>query len=361
MNPNERSAQRFFSALVDVCPVASVSHLYLCNQAFNNNHYLISSMINAGFSGTLVAARVSIANSGKLINPELLVQLNDHPSNNEKADNILLELTQGREASRITIEAALTAICDTGRLWIFGNQESGIVSVAKRFSNCKTALYKGHLRLISLNKDSKYQDKPNKKSKKNTPPPLDSEGFCQIEYKNLPIISRPGVFSWQAVDSATMLLLDAHQKLGIDPGPKVLDWGCGSGIISTVLANTWSNSHFTLSDDMWSAVRCAKKTMEINSLEERSQVIAEDGIGRVLANQKFSTIISNPPFHRGVQTDSHATDSFINEGVELLDKKGSFWLVGNRFLNYGRQLAKHLKHVETVAENGAFSVIRGWR
>jgi 16S rRNA (guanine1207-N2)-methyltransferase len=361
MNPNERSSQRFFSALVDVCPVASVSHLYLCNQTLNNNYYLISSMLNAGFQGTLVAARASIANAGRTVNPELSVVLNDHPSNCEKADHILLELNQGREASRMTIQAALDAISDKGRLWIFGNQESGIVSIAKRFSQSKTALYKGHLRLISLGKDSIYQEKTGKKSRKNNTPPMDSEGFCQLEYKNLPIISRPGVFSWQAPDPASLLLLDAMEKLGLDPGPKVLDWGCGSGLLSTVLAKKWSNSHFTLSDDQWGAVRCAKKTMEINKLEERSQVIAEDGIGEVLAQQKFSTIISNPPFHRGVRTDSHTTESFINKAVELLERNGSFWLVGNRFLNYGKQLAQHLKHVETIAENGTFSVIRGWR
>jgi 16S rRNA (guanine1207-N2)-methyltransferase len=361
MNPTERSAQRFFSALVDVCPVASVSHLYLCNQTTNNNHYLISSMLNAGFKGTLVAARASIADGGTNISPELLVLLNDHPSNQEPADHILLELNQGREASRLTIQEALGAISDTGRLWIFGNQESGIVSLAKRFSSSKTALYKGHLRLISLGKDSKYTDKPRKKSKKTNPPPLDSEGFCQIECKNLPIISRPGIFSWQTPDPASLLLLEAMEKLGLDPGPKVLDWGCGSGLLSAVLASKWRDSHFTLSDDQWSAVRCAKKTMEINKLAGRSQVIAEDGIGEVLSQQKFSTIISNPPFHRGVRTDSHATESFINKGVDILERKGSFWLVGNRFLNYDKQLATLLKHVEIIAENGAFCVIRGWR
>ncbi len=85
MNPTERSTQRFFSALVDICPVASVSHLYLCNQTINNNHYLISAMVKAGFTGTLVAARASIANGGLNLNPDLSVLLNDHPSNYEKS------------------------------------------------------------------------------------------------------------------------------------------------------------------------------------------------------------------------------------------------------------------------------------
>jgi hypothetical protein len=145
MNPTERSAQRFFSALVDVCPIALVSHLYLCNQTINNNHYLLNVMVKAGFKGSLIAARASIANSGLMLSSDITVLLNDHPSNSEKADHILLELNQGREASRMTIEAALGAISDKGRVWIFGNQESGIISIAKRFSQSKTALYKGHL------------------------------------------------------------------------------------------------------------------------------------------------------------------------------------------------------------------------
>ncbi|MBF0382763.1 MAG: class I SAM-dependent methyltransferase [Magnetococcales bacterium] len=361
MNPNERSAQRFFSALVDVCPAPLINHVYLCNQSVNNNQFLIHSMVDNGFKGTLVAARASIAKSSRDLNRDLSVVLSDHPSNSEKAEHILLELNQGREAARMTIEAALEAISDSGQVWIFGNQESGIVSIAKRFSSCKTALYKGHLRLISLTKNSKYQEKTGKKRNKKHTPTLDDEGFCQIDYKGLPIISRPGVFSWQEPDPASILLLDAMEKLDIDPGPTVLDWGCGSGLLSAALAQRWPSCHFTLSDDQFSAVRCAKKTMGINRLEQRSLVVAEDGIGPTLEEKKFSTIISNPPFHRGVRTDFQAAELFIKNATAILAKNGSIWLVGNRFLNYEKQLAKVLKHVEVVANNSTFSVIRGWQ
>jgi 16S rRNA (guanine1207-N2)-methyltransferase len=359
MNPTERASQRFFTGLSQVCPVESITHLYLNNLTINQSRSLLDTMLEAGFTGIVVAARASISEQLQTLHPGLAL-LNDHPSNHEPADHILLELNQGREAARATIEEALQAVSKSGRVWIFGSQESGILSIAKRFSECKTALYKGHLRLISLAKISQYQEKPSKK--KPAPlPAFDSEGFCQFTCFDLPITSRPGLFSWKGPDPASLLLLEAMAKLELDPGPKVLDWGCGTGLLSAVLAKRWPKSFFTLSDDQWSAVRCSKRTMAQNQLEERSSVIAEDGIGSVLSQQKFSTIISNPPFHRGVRTDSTAVETFINRGVEVLAKGGSFWLVGNNFLNYSHQLSKQLKHVETVVENSKFSIIRGWR
>ncbi|MBF0358636.1 MAG: class I SAM-dependent methyltransferase [Magnetococcales bacterium] len=359
MNPTERASQRFFAGLSQACPVDSISHIYLNNLIITQSRSLIDVMLEAGFNGTVVAARASIADQLQSIHPDSVL-LNDHPSNHEPADHILLELNQGREAARTTIEDALTAISKGGRVWIFGSQESGILSISKRFSQSKTALYKGHLRLVSLAKTSQYQEKPRKKTAA-TIPVLDSEGFCQFTCRDLPITSRPGLFSWQGADPASLLLLDAMAKLEFDPGPQVLDWGCGTGLLSAVLAKRWPNSFFTLSDDLWSAVRCAKLTMSQNQLAERSRVIAEDGIGPILSQQKFSTIISNPPFHRGVRTDSTAVETFIKKGVEVLEKGGSLWLVGNSFLNYSQQLSKHLQHVETVVENSKFSIIRGRR
>ena len=142
---------------------------------------------------------------------------------------------------------------------------------------------------------------------------------------------------------------------------QVLDWGCGTGLLAALLAKKWPESQFILSDDQWSAVRSAKRTMEQNQLQHRSSVFAEDGIGPHLSQYKFSTILSNPPFHRGVKNDYVAFNAFIEKGVERLQKGGSFWLVGNRFLDHTSHLAKVVKHVETVKENSQYSVIRGWQ
>lgn len=358
MNPNERGNQRFFSALVNVCPVQSISHLHLSNQTLSATYPIAQELVKAGFNGTLVAARSSIADAGRKFLPNCPTLLCDHPSNHEPANHILLELHPGREAAKATIEAAIDAIADNGRVWVFGSKETGIISTAKRFSDCKTQLYKGHLRLISMSKASEYQEKPGKKTTANSSR-IDSEGFCQFSCHGLTISSRPGLFSWREPDPASMLLLEAMAKESLDPGPLVLDWGCGTGLLSAVLADRWPESHFILSDDQFSAVRCAQRTMEQNQLTHRAQIFAEDGVGPNLSQKKFTTILSNPPFHRGVLTDYTAINSFIEKGSQLLEKGGKFWLVGNSFLDHTALLSKHLKKVETITRGNKYTVIRG--
>jgi 16S rRNA G1207 methylase RsmC len=359
MNPNERASQRFFSALSQICPVESLTHLFLSHQTIIPHSSLPGTLIGAGFGGTLVSARASISDGGRAYHPEIAVALSDHPSNNEPADHILMELNPGREAARMAIEAALAAISPQGRVWIFGSKETGILSLAKRFSLCETALYKGHMRMVSLSKESRYQEKTGKKNRQPERLSLDGAGFNRFTCRDLTIISRPGLFSWLEPDPASLLLLSAMEKEEVDPGPLVLDWGCGTGLLSAVLAKQWPQSQFILSDDQWSAVRCAKRTMEINQLQDRSEVVAEDGIGSQLGQYQFSTILSNPPFHRGVRNDTSAFHAFINKGVKQLQKGGSFWLVGNRFLDHTSQLSPLLKKVEKVAENAQYTVIRG--
>ncbi len=357
MNPNERASGRFFSALPQVCPLDSITHVHLTHQTATQHALLANILVAAGFTGTLVAARASIADAGRKIHPDIAVRLSDHPSAGEKAEHILLELGPGRAAMRLVIEAALEAISPTGRVWIFGSKETGIISLAKQLANSATALYKGHLRLISIGKDSRFK----KQKKRKEPTPLDGDGFCRFQCHDATIVSRPGLFSWHEPDPASLMLLEAMARSGIDPGPKVLDWGCGNGLITAVLARRWPESRFILSDDQWSAVRSACLTMNENRLDDRTEVIAEDGIGPELSRQEFSTIVSNPPFHRGVQNDSSIVADFLAKGVELLRRDGSIWLVGNRFLDHAGQLARLVANVETVARDESYSVVRGWR
>ncbi|MBF0453400.1 MAG: methyltransferase [Magnetococcales bacterium] len=360
MNPNERASQRFFSALAQHCPLASVTHLYLTHQEITSTLFLLGTLAEAGFSGALVAARASLAQAGMAVLPQGATVLSDHPSNREPADHILMELNQGREAARVAIEAALQAISATGRVWIFGSKEAGILSIGKRFSHSKTAFYKGHLRLISLTRESRYVEKPGKKTAR-TNLAYDPEGFLTFPCEGLTIASRPGLFSWQEPDPASLLLLSAMAQKGLDPGPLVLDWGCGTGLLSAVLAKRWPDTRFILSDDQINAVHCAQHTMDLNQLSHRCQIIAEDGIGTTLAQNRYTTILSNPPFHRGVRNDHSAVHSFIKQGVDLLEKGGSFWLVGNRFLDHTSALSQVLKQVETIKQTSQYTVIRGWK
>lgn len=358
MMPKLRALHRFFSAVADHCPVGALTHLHLTHLDLATDGSLLSTLDDAGFKGTLVAGRVSQIEVARQMMPEWSIVLDDHPSLGEPIGEILLELTPGREAARWTILAALEALQGNGRVWVFGSKESGIQALAKRFEPCRTELYKGHLRLISLPKESCPTEPADAKGNDDRHTTLDREGFYRFTHRSCPIISRPGLFSWQEPDPASVLLLSAMAEKNEDPGPLVLDWGCGSGLLTAVLAQRWPNSRFILSDDQYSAVRSARRTMAENQLNDRSLVIAENGLGPTLSSQRFSTILSNPPFHRGVNTDYDPFRAFIEKAAGSLTPKGTLWLVGNRFLDHPTQLARWFKQVEIAAQTSHYTVTR---
>ncbi|MBF0628170.1 MAG: class I SAM-dependent methyltransferase [Magnetococcales bacterium] len=351
MLPDSRSIHRFFSGLSEVCPVAQLSHLHLIHWSTEPPSPL-DPLREAGFRGTVVVARASLADAIRHHHPRLTVKLDDHPTTGKPADHILMELPQGREAARLAIANALAALPPEGKLWLFGERESGIRSLSKRYTETETALCKGHLRLHTLLPTS--QTLPDKS--RTAPFKPEADGFAYWNQNGLRIAVKPGIFSWRTMDPATQLLLDTLQTA---PGERVLDWGCGSGVIGATLAHRFPTIRVTLSDDLITATHCARRTIEVNNLQERCEVITEDGIGPELGQKRFDSILTNPPFHRGVRTDHDATMAFLAAAAARLAPGGTLWLVGNRFLDYGTLLREQLGAAEEIDGDEAFTVWRG--
>lgn len=69
-------------------------------------------------------------------------------------------------------------------------------------------------------------------------------------------------------------------------------------------------------------------------------------------------IISNPPFHDGMQTNLDAAQTLIRGAVRHLNSGGELRIVANAFLPYPDVLDETFGFHEVIAQTGRFKVYR---
>lgn len=107
-----------------------------------------------------------------------------------------------------------------------------------------------------------------------------------IDGQDVVIKSLPGVFSHGEFDVGTQLLLKTLPELK----GKVLDFGCGAGVIGATMAMQYPEIALTMCDVSALAVASSKATLEANGL--KGNVIPTDVYSDIDAG--FDFLISNP-------------------------------------------------------------------
>ncbi|XP_039275940.1 ribosomal RNA small subunit methyltransferase C-like [Nilaparvata lugens] len=134
----------------------------------------------------------------------------------------------------------------------------------------------------------------------------DSYQLHDLEVKTL-----PGVFSRDGLDVGSSLLLSTLEK---HMKGKVLDIGCGAGVMASVMAKLSPKVKLTLSDVNAAAVESSRATLAANGIE--GEVIVSNVYSDITG--RFDMIISNPPFHDGLQTSLTAAETLIRGAVKHL-------------------------------------------
>uniref|UniRef100_A0A6V7KMB2 Methyltransferase small domain-containing protein n=1 Tax=Bracon brevicornis TaxID=1563983 RepID=A0A6V7KMB2_9HYME len=163
------------------------------------------------------------------------------------------------------------------------------------------------------------------------------------------VATLPGVFSRYGLDVGSELLLSTfapHMK------GKVLDIASGSGVVVAVLAKQSPKLRLTLSDVNAAALLTSRATLTLNELE--GDVIASDVYSDIAG--RFDLIVSNPPFHDGLQTSMSAADRLIRKAPKHLNIGGQLRIVANAFLPYPALLDATFGNHEVLAETGRFKV-----
>jgi 16S rRNA (guanine1207-N2)-methyltransferase len=169
----------------------------------------------------------------------------------------------------------------------------------------------------------------------------------------LTIASLPGVFSQKKLDIGTALLLENLPK---HMQGKVLDFGCGAGVISCFIGKKFVNTDLSLLDVSALAIASAKKTLLLNGLT--GNVFASNSLSTV--SESYQHIVSNPPFHQGTHTSYQATEDFLRGIKKHLtstrDTKSDITIVANSFLQYLPIMQQHIGKTDTIARKQGFSI-----
>lgn len=88
--------------------------------------------------------------------------------------------------------------------------------------------------------------------------------------------------------------------ISIRSAERVLDLGCGSGIVSLILAYRWPGCHITGLEIQPELVRLARENAALNSFQERIDILQGD-LRRIAENVEagsFDWVVGNPPYRK---------------------------------------------------------------
>ena len=128
-------------------------------------------------------------------------------------------------------------------------------------------------------------------------------------------------FSPKFIDRGTLAMLSLARFNSSD---KVLDLGCGYGVVGILAAKFASPKQVFLTDISKIAIRHARQNAILNGVE--GVHIIWSNAYENLNEAGFNIILSNPPYH----TDFTVAKTFIEKGFNRLLMDGKFYMVTKR-------------------------------
>ena len=144
-----------------------------------------------------------------------------------------------------------------------------------------------------------------------------------IQNKKFEFITDNGVFSKSKVDFGTDLMLNEFLKKnrGLEVGKiKILDIGCGYGVVSVVLKSFYPEISITLSDVNERALELSEENLKKYDINDY-HIIKSDAFEKI--TEKFDVILSNPPIRAG----KDIIFKIYSEAYEHLNENGEFYCV----------------------------------
>ncbi len=155
--------------------------------------------------------------------------------------------------------------------------------------------------------------------------------MIKTNIKNIDLVfkSTDKLFSPNYIDPGTLAMLSVVEFKEND---KVLDLGCGYGVVGILTAKIIGADKVVMSDIDEKAVELSKENAILNDVPD-VRVIQSDGFKNIREND-FTIILCNPPYH----VDFSVPKVFIEKGFNRLCIEGRMYFVTKRKVWYRNKL-----------------------
>lgn len=169
----------------------------------------------------------------------------------------------------------------------------------------------------------------------------DGERIDELQRNGYVIIQHPKRFCFGM--DAVLLSGFVHVKAG----EHLLDLGTGTGIIPILLEAKTEGEHFTGLEIQAESADMARRSVELNHLESKIDIIIGDmkDASKRFGASSFDVITTNPPYmigNHGLQNEQNAKtiarhevlctlEDILRESAKLLPPKGRFYMVHRPF------------------------------
>lgn len=171
---------------------------------------------------------------------------------------------------------------------------------------------------------------------------------------DMTVCAQGGVFSSVNLDIGTRELLAVLDQTPADAG-RIIDLGCGTGILATAISKLRPSAHVFASDQSAAAVDSARETVAANKLGERITVVRDDALS-TQPDSSADLILFNPPFHSGAAVHADTSVRLFEDAGRVLRPGGELWVVANRHLDYRAVLDRAVGETRLVSSSPKFTV-----
>jgi 16S rRNA (guanine1207-N2)-methyltransferase len=269
---------------------------------------------------------------------------------------IALDIPKGRKLARHWLVESYFLLKTGGELFIAGANTEGIQSIIKDaqelFGNAVIVGYKKGNRCALVRKEGNRDELPEWSLEPGITPGTWITINISIKGKELTFFSLPGIFSHDRLDEGTGLLLET---IDFPSSSRILDVGCGYGIVGLYAAAQVPTSEIDLVDSNRLAIAASQKNLSVNKLEN-VKIISSDLLDRI-QEYRYHLIVSNPPFHAGKEINYSITTAFLHQAFQALEPEGQLVIVANQFIRYDYLMRKVFGNSRKMAQTNRFHIL----